>query len=337
MNNPGKIFYAVFLLSFLPLMVEAQQKTVPGDTSYTAIGTYLKIKKQYPNAVLLPDSLPSGVIGFRNVTYSVIPDSPYGRRELKMDIFRKNDHKKYPVLIMVHGGAWNSGNKTMEVPMAQRIAAHGYVTIAVEYRLLPEATYPAALCDLKTAVRWVRANARKYGMDAGKIAISGTSAGGHLAALVGMTNGSAKHEDKREYKRFSGDVQAVIDMDGVVTFVNPENIAETNSNITKLGGKLPINAQWLGGRYEDATANWNEASPLLHVSAKSAPICFINCQNPRYGQGREELMQKLAGFGIYSEKHRIEVMMHPFWLFRPWVDEVIDYSVHFLDKTLKGK
>ena len=326
------LLISVFINSAI---IEAQILQVPRDTSYTSISTYLKIKKNFPDAQLVKDSLPKELKAYTDVVYSVIPDSPYGERKLKLNIYRKKDRKKYPVLLMIHGGGWSSGNKSMQIPLAQQIARHGYVTIPVEYRLLPEAPYPAAIYDIKTAIRWVRANAAKYRMDASHIAISGCSAGGQLAALAGMTNQSEIHEQKREYPQYSSDVQVIIDMDGTLTFVAESSIAETNENIRKSGGQLPKNALWLGGRYEDARRHWEEASPLLQVTRNSASICFINSLNPRYSNGRDELMARLTEYGIYSEKNQINVSLHTFWLFRPWFDEVVNISVKYLDKSFK--
>lgn len=338
MSNKKTIIagYLSLLFCLIGIDAYAQSKPVPRDTSFTVYQTYIKVKKDRPYIEIAKPQLPPDVVAYENVVYSVIPDSPYGKRELLVNVYRRDDQKKYPALLMVHGGAWNSGDRSMEVPMAQQIAAHGYVTIPVEYRLLPEATYPAALHDLKTAVRWVRANAGKYGIDTARVAISGCSAGGHLAALMGMTNGSLRHEGIGEYTSYSSAVQAVIDIDGVLDFVNKENIEETNTNIIKLG-KLPINALWLQGRYEDKKEIWEEASPLLWVSEKSAPVCFINCLYPRYHNGRDELIEKLNQYHIYSEKQQIEEYLHPFWLLHPWFDTVVKYMVDFLDKTLPEK
>lgn len=263
----------------------------PRDTSFTAWSTYVKVKKIHPYIQLVEPTLLQGVTAYENIVYAVLPDTPYGRRELNVDIYRKNDGQKYPALLMIHGGGWNSGDRTLQRPMAQQIAGYGYVTIPVEYRLHPEAIYPAALYDLKAAVRWVRENAERYGIDTTQIAISGCSAGGHLAILVGMTNASERHEVKDLYGNHSSRVQAVINMDGCSTFISTRNIAETKDNIRKLGGKLPLNALWLGGSYDDKKDIWEEASPIVWVSDYSAPICFINGQLERYCDGRDDLIK----------------------------------------------
>ncbi|NMA73663.1 MAG: hypothetical protein GX963_05760 [Bacteroidales bacterium] len=101
-----------------------------------------------------------------------------------------------------------------------------------------------------------------------------------------------------------------------------------------MNGLLPINARWLQGRYEDKKEIWEEVSPLLWVSKRSAPICFIYSLNPRYHQGRDEMINKLNSYHIYSEKQQIEENLHQFWLFYPWFDMVVKYVFDFLDKTL---
>ena len=178
--------------------VSAAVPEIPRDTSFTAYSTNIKIRKKHPEAVLVKPELPAGVKAYENVVYTTIKKTRFGDRDLHVDIFRPDDDKTYPALIMIHGGGWNSGDKSLQVPLAQQIAARGYVTIPVEYRLIPEAVYPAGLHDIKTAVRWARANASKYGIDPDRIAVSGCSAGAQLATLVGVTNGSKRHEGKGE-------------------------------------------------------------------------------------------------------------------------------------------
>ena len=308
--------------------------TIPRDTSFTAYSTAKKIHKRHPEAVLALSELPDGVCEYRDVVYATRPHTPYGRRELHADVFRPDDDMRYPALIMIHGGGWNSGDKSLQAPMAQQIAARGYVTIPIEYRLIPEALYPAGLHDVKTAIRWARANADLYGIDPDRIAISGCSAGAQLATLAGVTNGSLRHEGKGPWSGTSSRVQAVINMDGIATFVSESNIAEARDRYESKG-ELPVNARWLGGLYEDSPHNWEEASALLWAGAESAPVCFISSGLPRYSDGRDRLVEIYESLGIYTERHRISVDVHPFWFFHPWVDITIEHAVRFLDRMFK--
>ncbi len=319
---------------FVPSCLMAKVPEIPRDTSFTAYSTNIKVRKKHPEVQLALPELPAGVKEYRDVVYTTIKGTPYGNRKLHVDIFRPDDDKTYPALLMVHGGGWNSGNKSLQVPMAQQIAAQGYVTIPVEYRLTPEATYPAGLHDLKTAIRWARANAAKYGIDPDKIAVSGCSAGAQLATLAGVTNGSKRHEGSGQWSGVSSDVQAVINMDGIATFVSESNIADANERLAKKGVK-PVNALWLGGMYDEAKDNWEEASALLWITDKSAPVCFISSGLPRYSDGRDSLVQIYDTKGIYTERNQIPVDVHPFWFFHPWVDTTVDHAVRFLDRMFK--
>lgn len=202
---------------------------IPRDTSFNLEAAYLKEKKFRPYIKKVLPQLPQGVRAYESLIFS----RPYAGRELLLNIYRPDDGCTYPALIMVFGGGWSSGSLEMEIPSAQQIAKQGYVTIPVEYRLSPEAPYPAAVYDLKTAVRWARAHATEYGIDTTKIAISGCSAGGQLAALVGVTNGQAEYEDKREYPGQSSSVQAVINIDGVMDFFGAELNKDVNPQSEK--------------------------------------------------------------------------------------------------------
>lgn len=316
--------------------VAAAIPEIPRDTSFTTYSTNIKIKKKHPEAVLTQPQLPDGVKAIENVVYTTIKKTKYGDRDLHVDVFRPDDDKTYPALIMIHGGGWNSGDRSLQIPMAQQIAAHGYVTIPVEYRLIPEAVYPAGLHDIKTVVRWARANADKYGIDPDRIALSGCSAGAQLATLVGVTNGSKRHEGKGEWRNVSSDVQAIVNMDGISTFVSESNIAESRVSYEKKG-VLPVNAQWLGGLYEESPENWKEASSLLWITPKSAPVCFISSGLPRFSDGRDSLVAVYDSLGIYTERHRIPVDVHPFWFFNPWIGTTVDYATEFLDRMFKSE
>ncbi len=314
--------------------VAAGAREIPRDTSFTLYSTAKKVLRKHSEATVFRPAIPQDIRVHRDMVYSTLSRTPYGKRELHADVFRPDNDSIYPALIMIHGGGWNSGDKSLQEPMAVQIARRGYVTVPIEYRLIPEALYPAALHDVKAAIRWARANAGKLGIDADRIAVAGCSAGAQLATLAGVTNGSKRHEGKGGYSGVSSDVMAVINIDGIATFVSPANIADTRSRF-ETKHELPVNAKWLGGLYDDASENWHEASPLEWVSRRSAPICFINSELPRYSDGRDELVARYDSLGIYSERHRTGAPIHPFWFFNPWAETTTDYVAAFLDRVLK--
>ena len=306
------------------------QKEIPRDTTFTPYLAWKNICKEFPQAQIVRSQLPEGVIAQYNLVYATLPDTPYGKRALHLDLFRPAKEGKYPALLMVHGGGWRSGNRTMEEPMAQQIAAHGYVTATIEYRLSPEALYPAAVYDLKAAVRFLRANATKYHIDSQKLAISGTSAGGQLASLIGMTAKVPKFEGDEGVQKIPSDIQAIIDIDGILDFTdNNESGKDSNP------GKPSAGAFWFGATYKLAPEKWVEASPIIYAGKYTPPICFINSALPRFHAGRDSVITILNKHHIYTEVHTIPGTPHPFWLFHPWFSQTLDYMVAFLDKILK--
>ncbi|MCD8031344.1 MAG: pectinesterase family protein [Bacteroides sp.] len=312
---------------------EARQYEIPRDTSFTIWQTYVKERKYRPY-IEIADPRPTGIVAREGVVYSTRTDLPVGIRELRMNIYRPEGDEPLPALLMVHGGGWNSGDLTLQVPMAREIASRGYVTVPVEYRLIPEALYPAAVYDLKDAIRYLRAHASEYGIDPDRIAISGCSAGGQLANLIGATNDREDYEQIRSCFGVSSRVQAVINMDGVSDFTAAESVDRARE-AREAGRELPVDAIWLGGTYEERREIWEGASPLYQVTAHSAPVCFINSSIPRFHKGRDEQMEKLARLGIWSEVHTLDDTPHPFWFFHPWFRPATEIMVNFLDKVLK--
>jgi len=169
--------------------------SIPLDTTYTVWSTKKKLIRDYPYIKPVEPSSSNAIIQKENVVYLTLKDTPFGERDLHVDIFIPNKKKKYyPALVLVHGGGWRAGNKTLNTPMAQKLAENGFVVVSVEYRLSLEAKYPAAVHDIKAAIRWMREHASEYQIDTKHIAIGGSSAGGQLASLIGSTNRNSKFE-----------------------------------------------------------------------------------------------------------------------------------------------
>lgn len=301
------------------------QKTIPRDTSYNPQHAWTNIVKHYPNSKIVPSKLPEGVRAEYDLVYATLENTPYGRRDLHLDIIQPVKEGKYPAVVMIHGGAWRSGTKEMEHPMGQYAAAHGYVAVPVEYRMSLEAKYPNAVYDIKAAIRWLKANAEKYSIDTSRIAIEGESAGGHLAALVGMTNNNPLFEGTVGVTSTSSTVHAVVDVDGVVNFLAPRSL------------NLPGYPEWLGGPFIEKPAIWKEASPAYWVGKQSVPIVFITSAQPKYTAGMYDMIDLLNENGLYSEIHKIPDSPHSFWLFEPWFEPTVNYMLTFLNRVLKQK
>lgn len=321
-----------FTIAFSILLfrdLKAQIKTIPIDSSYSVANVYKQIHKDFPYAVPAKDSVPAGVIAARNLVYTTLPETPFGKRELHLDVFRPQGKGTHPALIMIHGGGWRSGTRSMQVPMAQMLAAKGFVTVPVEYQLSLEAKYPAAIHNIKSAIRWVKLHAAEYGIDTNRIAVSGCSAGGQLAALVGMTNGVELFEGTMGNTGASSNVKAIVDIDGVLDFMAPSSL-----NLDRKPNSPDI--EWLGGSFEEKPLIWKQASAIFWASQKTAvPVMFFNSGYSRFHSGQDELIGMMNEWGIYTQVHKFNVMVHPFWLFHPWVDETVDVTAAFLKKVLK--
>ena len=136
-----------------------------------------------------------------------------GDRELKLDLYRPEKAATPPLIVYVHGGAWRAGSRE-QMPLGALVRA-GFAVASVDYRLSPEAPFPANVHDIKAAIRFLRGHASDWKLDARRIAIIGSSAGGHLAALVGVTNGNEDLEGNvGEFPDQSSDVQAIVSFYG---------------------------------------------------------------------------------------------------------------------------
>jgi len=165
-----------------------------------------------------------------------------------------------PVILWVHGGGWARGDKTNGP--AFRFATQGYAVASMNYRFSQHAVFPAQIHDCKAAVRWLRANARKYGLDAEHIGAWGGSAGGHLVALLGTTAGVKDFEGPGGNADQSSSVQAVVDWYGPTDFLTA-GAKDTRSNL-------------LGGDPQENKEKARKASPLTYVSKDAAPFLIMH-------------------------------------------------------------
>src|SRR5437899_2165063 len=129
--------------------------------------------------------IPDTVIADRDVEYSAVG----GRQTLDIVRPREASATPRPAILLVHGGGFRGGNKEGYTSLAVKLAEHGYVAASANYRLAPRNQFPAAVHDVKAAVRFLRANAAKYGIDTTHVGTLGGSAGGHLVLMLGLTAG----------------------------------------------------------------------------------------------------------------------------------------------------
>lgn len=189
---------------------------------------------------------------------------------LKLDLHRPNAEKP-PLAVYVHGGAWRAGSKS-DVPIA-KLLEHGFAIASVDYRLSTQARFPAQVHDIKAAIRFLRANADTFHINAAKIAIIGSSAGGHLAALVGVTNGHKVLEGAiGEHLEQSSDVQAVVSLYGA------SNLQSILGQSTEFGltVRVPALKLLLGDTPDQKPDLARLASPVAHLDANDPPLLLIH-------------------------------------------------------------
>ncbi len=205
---------------------------------------------------------------YRDLEYARVGD-----RSLFLDLYQPEtaSDSASPTVIWVHGGAWRSGSKK-DVPVA-RWLDQGLAIASVDYRLSPEATFPAQVHDIKAAIRFLRAHADKYRLDPSRFIVAGSSAGGHLAALVGVTGGVSELEGEvGEFGSTDSGVQ------GIVSFYGASNLQTILSQSTEhgLSVRIPALQLLLGGQPNEKPELAKLASPVAHVDASDPPLWLIH-------------------------------------------------------------
>ena len=290
----------------LPVLLAATGP-LAAQTGFTIDSAEAAVQRQHPQARRAPTAVPAGV--------QVLHDQTYAHADghaLALDLYRPARRDLRPALLIVHGGGWDSGDRQMERPLAAQLAARGWVAVPVSYRLGAAGRFPAALHDLQAALRWLREHASEHGIDATRLAVVGASSGGQLAALLGAR----------------GDVQAAVDIDGLADFTDPDFVAEQ-------AARPSAPTRFLGGPYATRADTWRAASALTHVGARSAPTLFINstAATPPL-PGRPQMLQRLQAAGVVAELMVLPDTPHPFWLFQPWFERVVDETDAFLRRVL---
>nr|WP_315401584.1 alpha/beta hydrolase [uncultured Duganella sp.] len=297
--------------------------------TYDAAHTYDKLSPKYPAIRIASAAVPADVRVVADQTYS-----QHGSHCLKLDLYLPGNAKQdMPVVVFVHGGGWRSGYRSEFVPMALRLARNGYASATVTYRLAGEAMYPAAVHDVRAAVRWVREHAGDYGLDPKRIALAGGSAGGQIAALAGVTGQMNQFDPGAAGSDVSSAVQAIVNIDGLSDFTS--EAARVNED----DPKKPVSAAgyWFGGRYAERAALWREASPIQYVNSSMPPILFIGSAQPRFAVGRDEMVEKMTQMRVDSRVVLLPDTPHSFWMFDPWLQPTVDVTVAFLNAQMPSR
>ena len=256
----------------------------------------------------------------RDISYA---KSAHALQKLDLILPSNPQVKPAPVLLFIHGGAWKRGDKNFSTKMLRGyVESKGLAAVSINYRLSGDAKWPAQLHDCKAAVRWIRANAKKYNFDPERIVVWGTSAGAHLASMLAVTQNDSKLDgDIGPHTSEPTHVLAAID------FFGPADLATMKEPQTPAGKPSPID-QLLGGDRSKLTAMAKSASPIHHVSQGDAPFLIMHgSKDPLVPQSESEnLHQALKQAGVDSTLVIIPDAKHGFpnRVSRPVVEKFLD-------------
>jgi acetyl esterase/lipase len=194
-----------------------------------------------------------------------------GHERQKLDLFLPAKGTNLPLIINIHGGAFRAGTKSDGVPLPY--LAKGSAVASIGYRLSQHAVFPAQIDDCKAAVRWLRANAAKYGLDPDQFAAWGASAGGHLSAMLG-TAGDVKEFDAGEHLEVSSRVQAVVDYFGPTDFLQMDTHRLPNGQLHDPAGSPE--SQLVGGAIQENKEKTKRANPVTYVTKADPPFLIVH-------------------------------------------------------------
>ena len=222
----------------------------------------------------------------------------------KLDIIETTAPGPRPAIVWIHGGGWRAGSKS--VISFGDFSRRGYVLVAVGYRLSDQG-WPSPIIDVKAAIRWLRANASTYGIDPNRIAVAGSSAGGHLSAFLGASIGVTEFDDPS-----LGNTDSSSAVNLVINYYGPAELAlmddDTQSNNCPPGGLCHLcedspETMLAGCSISDCPNRWTQASPVTHIDGNEPPFLTIHgtadCTVPTPQSQR--LHDALMAFGQQTE------------------------------------
>ncbi|MGB3507717.1 MAG: alpha/beta hydrolase [Microcoleaceae cyanobacterium] len=286
----------------------------------------------------------------KNIEIKVLQNLVYGTNQGKTLLFdlylpENKPDKPLPILIYIHGGGWQEGNK--EYCPGKIVVQRNYAMACISYRFSSEAIFPAQIHDVKTAVRWLRKNAEKYNLDPNKFGAWGPSAGGHLSALLGTSTGVKKLEGTNNNQEISSAVQAVCVWYPPTDFTQVSPAFE--EAITAEVEEKYKNKKWY--IYTEATHKLlgGPVSQKLELSALANPITHIDPQDPPFliMHGEKDnivpISQSVLLADALSEKGvEVEFIKKYDWGHshvsrkgEPFDPVLIDMAMDFFDKHLK--
>ncbi len=275
------------------------------------------------------------------ITYSQVSVHSYPNVDLKMDVLRPRTGKLLPAMIFVTGGGFITSNRASHLEIRMCLAKAGYLVASIEYRFAPQANLPAPIIDTKAAIRYLRKNAMRFGVDPKRIGIMGTSAGGYLSCFAGVT-GHSRLFDVGENTDVSSEVSCVVDFYGVTDLSRMADGFDEKT-VRDYDSPSACQALWLngcticGGVDASVSARPDEVqryNPANYVDEHTPPfLLFHGTKDTLVSEVETDIMfQALRAKGVEAERYLVEGAGHggSHWV-QPEVQQVV---LDFLSKYL---
>lgn len=275
------------------------------------------------------------------ITYSQVSVHSYPNVDLKMDVLRPRTGKLLPAMIFVTGGGFITSNRASHLEIRMCLAKAGYLVASIEYRFAPQANLPAPIIDTKAAIRYLRKNAMRFGVDPKRIGIMGTSAGGYLSCFAGVT-GHSRLFDVGENTDVSSEVSCVVDFYGVTDLSRMADGFDEKT-VRDYDSPSACQALWLngcticGGVDASVSARPGEVqryNPANYVDEHTPPfLLFHGTKDTLVSEVETDIMfQALRAKGVEAERYLVEGAGHggSHWV-QPEVQQVV---LDFLSKYL---
>lgn len=295
---------------------------------------------QSPEAQVVDVPVVQGRIdAISGVVYSQVFERGRSVRGLKMTLFVPRTKEKKPAVLYLPGGGFTSADHEKFLEMRYALARAGYVVAACEYRAVPN-KFPALLEDAKAAVRWMRAHASEFGVDADRIGLLGDSAGGYVVQMAGVTNGE-KNWDVGDFKEVSSDVQAVVSIYGISDLttigegIGNENVHASAAVTEALLLNGPAFKDFAGASVNADPQKAKAASPIGHVDGTEPPFLLMHGSGDKVVSPLQskKMFEALQNKKVEAEYVLVRGAEHGDL---PWYQPgVISRVVNFFDRHLK--
>ena len=215
-----------------------------------------------------------------------------GGKPLLLDLHLPKGLDKPPLVMFIHGGSWRAGSRKR--CKLDWVVSHGFAVASIDYRFSQQALFPAQIHDCKGALRWLRAHAGEYGYDASNVIVAGSSAGGHLAALMGTSGGVAELEGTT-----GGNLEQSSRVQGVMDYYGPTDfVLRSKTHPAKTETPDGSVFQLLGGKVSENLDAARAASPVTYVTKDDPPLLILH--------GAKDTTVKMDQTEVFRDRYQAE-------------------------------